>query len=172
MHNFTLVRIVLLAYFIFSHACTEIGTFLAETREENPLFGVYTKNISQKIRQRQFCTNCWFPQRWSWLPILSSFRNELNVWSVRWRHLMVQKNDKKITVLTQITQLFPYIWELITSAFFVCTPKRGFSSRVSAKKSAYFCASMRKRYFFPNFFGFSFLGRVLLGLPSYQKALR
>ena len=30
--------------FIFSHACTEMATFLPETRKENPLFGVHTKN--------------------------------------------------------------------------------------------------------------------------------
>ena len=30
-------------YFIFSHACTEITTFLPKTREENPLFGIHTK---------------------------------------------------------------------------------------------------------------------------------
>ena len=52
--------------------------FLPETREENPLFGVHTKNVSQKIRQRKFCTNCKFSQRWSWLPILSGFHNELD----------------------------------------------------------------------------------------------
>ena len=42
-----------------------------------------------EIRQRQFCINCRFLQRWSLLPILSSFRNKLTFWSVRWRHLMV-----------------------------------------------------------------------------------
>ena len=34
-------------------------------------------------------------QRWSWMPILSSFRNELTFWSVRCRHLMLQKLTKK-----------------------------------------------------------------------------
>ena len=28
----------------FSHACTEMATFLAEAREENPFFGVHTEN--------------------------------------------------------------------------------------------------------------------------------
>ena len=29
------------AYFIFSHACTEMATFLPKTREGNPLFGIH-----------------------------------------------------------------------------------------------------------------------------------
>ena len=37
------------AYSIFSHACTEIATFLAKTKQ--------TKNVSQNIRKRRFCTN-------------------------------------------------------------------------------------------------------------------
>ena len=100
-----------------SHACTEMVTFLPETREENPFLGLQTKNVSQKIRQRQFCTNRRFSQRWIWLPMLSIFRNELTFWSVRWRHLMVKKNDEKSR----------------------------FSSRVSGKISGHFCACMRKR---------------------------
>ena len=69
------------AYFIFSHAWTKMAIFMPETLEENPLFRVHTKNVSQKIRQRQSCTNCRFSQRWSWLPILSSFGNELTFYS-------------------------------------------------------------------------------------------
>ena len=44
---------------------------LPKTRKENPLFAVNTKNATQKIRQRQFCTNCRFSQRWSWLQKMS-----------------------------------------------------------------------------------------------------
>ena len=124
------------AYFIFSHACTEMATLLPKTREENSLFGVHTKNVSQKIRQKQFITNCRLSQRWSWLPILSSFRNEFTFWSVRWRHLMVQKWQKNHGANANHA-IVPHMRELlITPAFFVCTPKRGFSSRVSGKKMA------------------------------------
>ena len=46
---------VFIAYIIFSHACTEMATFLPETK--------HTKNVSQNIRQRQFCTSCRLLQR-------------------------------------------------------------------------------------------------------------
>ena len=111
------------AYFIFPHACTEMATFFAWNAGRKSPFWRTHENVSQKIQQRQFCTNCRFSQRWSWLPILPSFRNELTFWSVRWRHLMVQKMTKNYWLLPH----------------FSCVSQKGdFLTEFQAKKVAIF----------------------------------
>ena len=69
--------------------------FYLKRGKKIPFLGTREKNVSPKIRQRQFCTNCRFSHRSIWLPILSSFRNDLTFWPVRWRHLMLQNMAKK-----------------------------------------------------------------------------
>ena len=92
----------LVTYFIFSHACTEMATFLHETR------GLFTNFFRQSED--------------------SSFRNELTFWSIRWRHLKVQKITKKSRCI-----------------FRVYPKKRIFFPRFRQKKWPFLCIHKKKQ---------------------------
>ena len=140
--------------------------FLLETREENPLFGVHTKNISQKIRQRQFCTNYRFSQRRSWLPILSCFRNELTFLSVRWRHLMVQKKWRKNHGFNANHAIVPpYAGVIDNSRIFRVYLKKGiFFSRFRQKMCPFLCMHEK------NIINFKILFKLFKTVPKVSQS--
>ena len=120
----------------FYHACTEMAIFFPETREENPLFGVHTKNAGVINNSRIWGTIAWFALApWFFCHFCT----------IKCRHLTDQKVNSLRKLESMGSQLhrceslqlvMNCFCRIFWLTFFVCTPKREFSSRVLGKRVA------------------------------------
>ena len=111
----------------------------------------YTRKC-QKIRQRQFYTNCRFSQRWSWLLILPDFTTNFSFgplngetwWCKKWRKNHGANANRAIVPphAGVIDSSHRNYWYL---PHFSCVPQKGdFLPAFQAKKSVHFCVCMGK----------------------------
>ena len=114
--------------FFLIHA-QEWPLFLLETREENPLFGVHTKNKTTAW----FALARWFFRHFLHNQVSLSYGPKHKFVAKTWKYGQPTSSLWKPTIGAKLS-----LWNLLTDA-----PNKGFSSRVSGKKSGHFCACMR-----------------------------
>ena len=137
----------------FSHAYTEMDTFFAwDAKRKSPFMG-YTREMRELSiipvgivnKYSIWCNNCVICVKTVIFPTFFC--------TIKCRHLTDQKVSSLRKLENMGSQLHRYEnLQLVQNClcwiswltFFVCNPKRGFSSRVSGKKSGHFCACMKK----------------------------